>query len=98
PGDIGAREIAILVPLALAVVWLGVYPSGVLRSMNDAVTRIQQPILNATDSSKWANAILGHRGNPRCFAPPPTMRELSLNHGSSFSDVAQHGGLVALKP
>ena len=33
-----AREIAILVPLALAVVYLGVYPSAVLRSMNDPLT------------------------------------------------------------
>jgi NADH-quinone oxidoreductase subunit M len=47
PGDIGAREIAILVPIALAVVYLGVYPSGVLRSMNDPFKLMQQPITNS---------------------------------------------------
>lgn len=58
PGDIGKREIAILVPLALAVVVLGVYPSGVLRSMNDAVTRIEQPITQTQQFSGGAK----HRG------------------------------------
>jgi NADH-quinone oxidoreductase subunit M len=48
PGDLNHREIAILIPLALAVIYLGVYPSGVLRSMNDPLTRMQQPIV--TDS------------------------------------------------
>jgi NADH-quinone oxidoreductase subunit M len=48
PGDIGGREIAILVPLAIIVVYLGVYPSAVLRSMEDpltSLTKMQQPIL-----------------------------------------------------
>ncbi|MDP9174786.1 MAG: NADH-quinone oxidoreductase subunit M [Planctomycetota bacterium] len=40
PGDIGAREIAILVPLAIAVVWLGVYPNMILRSVG-----VQTPYL-----------------------------------------------------
>jgi len=47
PGDIGGREIGILLPLAIAVVWLGVYPSPVLRSMNGAVRSMQQPLLSA---------------------------------------------------
>jgi len=48
PGDINGREIAILVPLALIVVYLGVYPSGVLRSMNDPFDRMRQPIDTAS--------------------------------------------------
>ena len=47
PGDIGFREIAILVPLAIAVVYIGVYPSAILRSMNDPLTRMMQPITNS---------------------------------------------------
>jgi NADH-quinone oxidoreductase subunit M len=47
PGDLNAREIAILVPLALVVIYLGVYPSAVLRSMNDPLTMMQQPIITA---------------------------------------------------
>ncbi len=44
PGDIGPREIALLIPLALAVAYLGVYPSGVLRSMNSPLNYMTQPI------------------------------------------------------
>jgi NADH-quinone oxidoreductase subunit M len=44
PGDIGAREIGILIPLALVVVFLGVYPSGVLRSMNGTFAEMEQPL------------------------------------------------------
>ena len=44
PPDINGREIAILVPLALVVIYLGVYPAGVLRSMNDPFDRMRQPI------------------------------------------------------
>lgn len=44
PGDLNLREISILVPLALVVIYLGVYPSTVLRSMNDPLTAMQQPI------------------------------------------------------
>ena len=41
PGDIGGREIAILIPLAILVVYLGVYPSAVLRSMEDPLSKMQ---------------------------------------------------------
>jgi NADH-quinone oxidoreductase subunit M len=44
PGDIGAREIAILIPLAILVVWLGVYPSFLLRSLNPPVNAMQGPL------------------------------------------------------
>jgi NADH-quinone oxidoreductase subunit M len=40
PGDIGAREIAILIPLAVAVVWLGVYPSLFLRSVGEPLRQM----------------------------------------------------------
>ncbi|MGD0464919.1 MAG: hypothetical protein ABSB74_20735 [Tepidisphaeraceae bacterium] len=42
---------------------------------------------------KWTTAILGHRRNPRCFAPPLNMLGLSLNHGSLFRRV--RGALAA---
>jgi NADH-quinone oxidoreductase subunit M len=51
PGDIGKREIALLIPLAVAVVVLGVYPSGVLRSMDDSVARIREPIAHVQQLS-----------------------------------------------
>ncbi|HEX3984904.1 MAG TPA: proton-conducting transporter membrane subunit, partial [Acidisoma sp.] len=63
PGDLNFREIAILVPLALAVIYLGVYPSGVLRSMNDPFTLMQQPIVTheaRVASSPNLTAALAH--------------------------------------
>jgi NADH-quinone oxidoreductase subunit M len=54
PTDIGAREVAILIPLALAVVFLGVYPSGLLRSMNDAVTQMQPLTAQVSSASHGA--------------------------------------------
>jgi NADH-quinone oxidoreductase subunit M len=62
PGDLNAREIAILVPIALVIVYLGVYPSAVLRSMNDPFNRMQQPIVteNTAAAVHAPGAALGH--------------------------------------
>jgi NADH-quinone oxidoreductase subunit M len=51
PGDIGAREIAILVPLALAIIYIGVYPSAILRSMKDPLEAIRAPIAGETQTA-----------------------------------------------
>jgi NADH-quinone oxidoreductase subunit M len=52
PGDIGAREITILIPLAIAVVWLGVYPTPLLHSLNIPVGQMQAPLTqNMTEAS-----------------------------------------------
>src|SRR5438270_8996515 len=42
--DINGREVAILVPLAFAVVFLGVLPTSLMRRMLDPIQRLQQPI------------------------------------------------------
>ncbi|HSV15082.1 MAG TPA: NADH-quinone oxidoreductase subunit M [Tepidisphaeraceae bacterium] len=46
--DINSREVAILVPLALAVVFLGVLPTSLMRRMLDPIQRLQQPITLTT--------------------------------------------------
>jgi NADH-quinone oxidoreductase subunit M len=51
PGDIGKREIAILVPLALAVVIMGVAPGFVMRSMSGAVDDLRMPVKAVTDGN-----------------------------------------------
>jgi NADH-quinone oxidoreductase subunit M len=43
PGDINRREIAILVPIALAVILLGVMPNSVLKTIFPAVELVQKP-------------------------------------------------------
>src|SRR5262249_53696131 len=42
--DINGREIAILLPLALAVIFLGVLPTSLMRRMADPIKQLQQPI------------------------------------------------------
>ena len=37
--DLNGRELAIMVPLVAAIVWLGVYPAPVLRRMEGAATK-----------------------------------------------------------
>jgi NADH-quinone oxidoreductase subunit M len=44
PGDISPREIAILVPLAIAVVLLGVMPAGVMHSMVQPINDLLAPV------------------------------------------------------
>ncbi|MGA3068335.1 MAG: NADH-quinone oxidoreductase subunit M [Tepidisphaeraceae bacterium] len=51
PGDIGCREIGILIPLSIAVVWLGVYPAPLLRSMNAPVQSMQAPLTTMAEAS-----------------------------------------------
>ncbi len=43
PGDIGGREIAILVPIALAVLFLGVAPNSVLTTLRGPVDLLTRP-------------------------------------------------------
>ena len=49
PGDLSAREIGILVPLALAVVVLGVAPLGLMNSMVEQINDIRRPVVQITD-------------------------------------------------
>jgi NADH-quinone oxidoreductase subunit M len=48
PGDLNRREIAILIPLALAVVVLGVAPGFVIKSMNGPVNQLLQTMPHQT--------------------------------------------------
>jgi len=56
PGDINGREIAILIPLAIAVVWLGVYPAPLLRAMDRPVNDMRL-VLTETPSANAAVAL-----------------------------------------
>ena len=75
PGDLNFREIAILVPLALAVIYLGVYPSGVLRSMNQPFTMMQQPV--ATREAVASPPFSGRA----CAARPTAVASADISQG-----------------
>lgn len=49
PGDIGKREIGLLIPIALAVIVLGVAPSGLLKSILVPCQLVAQPVLGARE-------------------------------------------------
>jgi NADH-quinone oxidoreductase subunit M len=57
PGDIGPREIGILIPLAIAVLWIGVYPSGILRSMVGPIQEMRQPLLTSAATNSALAAV-----------------------------------------
>jgi NADH-quinone oxidoreductase subunit M len=46
PGDIGAREISVLIPIAIAVVALGVKPGWVIDGMLGPVQEIRKPLMD----------------------------------------------------
>jgi NADH-quinone oxidoreductase subunit M len=56
-GDIGRREIAILIPIALAVVALGVYPGQLLDSIRKPVQEIRTPVRRLVDVSPHASPV-----------------------------------------
>jgi NADH-quinone oxidoreductase subunit M len=52
PGDIGLREISVLVPIALAIIVLGVKPGVISDGMLGPVQQIRKPLINAEEFSK----------------------------------------------
>jgi NADH-quinone oxidoreductase subunit M len=63
--DIGAREICILVPIALAVILLGVLPTGVMQSMSNPIGIIRAPVakIEAQEKSALAMKMLTAEGS-----------------------------------
>jgi NADH-quinone oxidoreductase subunit M len=59
PGDITPREIGILVPLAIAVVLLGVAPTAVMHSMIEPINEILRPV----------NTVAAHSPSPADQTP-----------------------------
>jgi NADH-quinone oxidoreductase subunit M len=59
--DLNGREIGILVPLVLIILWLGVYPRPILDRMEPSVTRLIQQVEAArlADAEAESNVIAG---------------------------------------
>jgi len=62
PGDLSAREIGILIPLAIAVIYLGVAPAFVMNSMSAPVDDMRQPVLAVTDGAVDSEAAVKAKG------------------------------------
>ena len=52
--DLGARELWLLVPIALATIWMGVYPESFMAPMRDDVGRLLTRIERAAPDSDSA--------------------------------------------
>ncbi len=59
--DIGWREKLILLPILLAMLWIGVYSSPLLRRMAPSLQRVQDRIENARgpEGSHWVRQLMG---------------------------------------
>ena len=56
PTDIGPREVGLLIPLALAVVLLGVAPRGIMNSMRGPIDAMRGPVAAAQNTQNTALA------------------------------------------
>jgi NADH-quinone oxidoreductase subunit M len=65
PGDIGGREMAILVPLAICVVAIGVYPSFIMKSMYGAVDDLRDPVRAITDGAVFSPPVVSAAQRPQ---------------------------------
>jgi NADH-quinone oxidoreductase subunit M len=64
--DLSRRELAVLLPLILGIIWLGLYPGPVLRRMEPATQRYVdavQPHADAT-TARLGAAPAGGKGRP----------------------------------
>jgi NADH-quinone oxidoreductase subunit M len=54
--DINAREVLILVPIAIMILWIGIYPKPFLDRTAAAVTRTGEQVAAATNPAVFASA------------------------------------------
>jgi NADH-quinone oxidoreductase subunit M len=73
PGDINAREIAILIPLAAAVLFLGVMPGFVMNSLSAPIEQLREPARLAADGDTAATAAAD---------PQPSIDTVALSPGN----------------
>jgi NADH-quinone oxidoreductase subunit M len=56
--DLNAREIAIVVPIVIAILWLGLYPAPVLRRMEPAAARVVEQVQRGAVQAEAPTATL----------------------------------------
>ncbi len=83
--DLNLREIITLVPLAVACLWLGLFPAPVLRSIDPAVAQMNKPVLTA--QSQVENKVAQVNGASVDFANSKSeirnSKFLSLDHSAT---------------
>jgi NADH-quinone oxidoreductase subunit M len=65
--DLSRRELAVLLPLLIGIVWLGLYPGPVLRRMEPATQRyvdVVQPHAGASTAARLGAAAPAREGRP----------------------------------
>jgi hypothetical protein len=81
-GDLGRREVALLVPIALLIVWIGVYPNTFLGRMAPAVDAFVAQVnqgraagLSAGVRGPWEHPTARDASAPSERTGPPRMEE-----------------------
>mgnify|MGYP006272415289 CR=1 FL=1 len=67
--DLTTREIAVLSPIALVCLWLGLFPTPMLRSFEAPVAKLTAPAVKVLDQRRDAQAAQQHNATP-LDAPP----------------------------
>jgi NADH-quinone oxidoreductase subunit M len=86
PGDISAREIAILVPLALCVIALGVAPNFVMKSMSGPINELLQNVQQPTLATRYSPL---NPPTPDTAAITPSPSTLGEGRGEGLSVASQ---------
>ncbi|MBX3385628.1 MAG: NADH-quinone oxidoreductase subunit M [Phycisphaeraceae bacterium] len=79
PRDLSGREIAVLVPLAVACLWLGLYPSPVLRTLEEpvamVVTQVRADVLRNAQAALPADPQTADAHTPALLQQAATITE-----------------------
>ncbi len=81
--DLSAREIALLVPLAAVVLWMGVYPESFLKPMRGDVARLLARVERAAPAGD-SQPTPGH--------PAPAAHDGAGEHGPAAGEASAHEG------
>lgn len=77
--DLGLREIAVLTPLALGCVWLGVYPTPVLRSLEAPIDKLTAPARLVLEQQTAQPEVSRSTPAP-AFVPTDHLERLDMEH------------------
>jgi NADH-quinone oxidoreductase subunit M len=73
--DLNFREMAALAPIAVAIVWIGIYPQYFLNKMEPSIAAVVQVLDNARDQAAQAPAAAQSAAPQDRFASVPAVRQ-----------------------
>ncbi len=89
--DLNLREIVTLIPLAIACLWLGLFPAPMLRSIDPAVAQMNKPVLTA--QSQIDNPLVSDVGWVKRSGPTTNNPMSTTNTVCSLDHLTDSGPL-----